>query len=141
MAIELLVIGGAAGPHHWCCRLLAGSAALTFLVKRPAQSTDDQPADRCRVAEPHLRLCRMDVHVDLLERNVEEKSRDRVPVAGNEIAIGGAQGADEQLVLHRPIIYEKKLLVGHSAVERRQAYHAGQTEPVPRAVDADAVPD
>ncbi len=32
------------------------------------------------------------------------------------------------------------MLVGHPAVERGKADHAGQADPVPRAVDADTVP-
>ena len=67
------------------------------------------------------------------------KRRDRVAVAGDEVAIGGAQGADQQPVLHRPRIDEQKLLVGDAAVEGRQADHAGQPQPVAGAVDADAV--
>ena len=81
----------------------------------------------------------MDVDVDLLERDFEEQGGDRVAVAGDEVAISGAQRADEQPVLHRPRIHEQELLVGHAAVEGRQADHAGQPQPLARAVDPDAV--
>ena len=104
-----------------------------------AQPADDQSAHRRRIAEADLGLGRVNVDVDLLERNVEEQSGDRVAVAGDQVAVGGAQGADEQAVLHRPRIDEQILLVGHAAVEGRQADHAGQPQPVARAVDADAV--
>ena len=104
-----------------------------------AQAADDQPAHRGGIAEADLGLGRVDVDVDLVERDVEEQGRDRVAVAGDEVAIGGAQRADQQPVLHRPRIDEQILLVGHAAVEGRQADHAGQAQPVAGAVDADAV--
>ena len=98
-----------------------------------------RPRTARRVAEAHLRLGRMDVDVDLVERDFEEQGGDRVPVAGDEVAVGGAQGADQQPVLHRARIDEQILLVGHPAVEGRQADDAGQPQAVASAVDADAV--
>ena len=67
-----------------------------FLVQRVAEPADDQPAHRGGVAEADLGLGGMDVDVDLVERDLEEQGRDRVAVAGDEVAIGGAQRADEQ---------------------------------------------
>jgi hypothetical protein len=90
-----------------------------------AKSADDQAAHRRRVAEADLGLRRMDVHVDLLERDFEEQGCDRVPVARDQIAIGCAQRTNQQPVLHRPRIHEQELLVGDAPVERRKADHAG----------------
>ena len=36
----------------------------------------------------------MDVDVDILERDVEEQSGDRVAVAGDQVAVGGPKCAD-----------------------------------------------
>ena len=66
------------------------------------------------IAEADLGLGGVDVDVDLLERNLEEQRGDRVAVAGDEVAIGGAQGADQQPVLHRPRVDEQELLVGNA---------------------------
>ena len=113
---------------------------MAGLVERGAQAADDQPAHRRRIAEADLGLGRVDVDVDLVERHLEEQGRDRVAVAREQVAIGGAQRADQQPVLHRPRVDEQILLVGHAAVEGRQADDAGQAQAVADAVDADAVP-
>ena len=82
----------------------------------------------------------MDVDVDLLERNVEEQRGNRMAVAGDEVAIGGAHRSGEQPILHRPRVDEQILLVSHAAVEGREADDACQAQAVAGAVDADAVP-
>ena len=38
-----------------------------------------------------------------LARHLDEQGRDRVAVAGEQVAIGGAQRADQQPVLHRAV--------------------------------------
>src|SRR5690349_21094226 len=81
----------------------------------------------------------MDVHVDVLERHVEEQGRDRVPVAGDEVAIGAAQRSDEKTVLHWAGVHEEILLVRDAAVERREADHTGEAHAIALAVDTDAV--
>ena len=81
----------------------------------------------------------MNVDVDLFERDLEEQSRNRVAVARDQVAVRGAQGADEQPVFHRPRVDEQELLVGHSAIEGRQTDHSGEPQPVARTVDADAM--
>ena len=68
---------------------------------------------------------------------------DRVAVAGEQVAIGGAHRADQQPVLHRPAVDEQILLVGHAAVEGRQADRRrssrspsrAQSMPTPLAVE------
>ena len=92
-----------------------------------------------RVAEAHLGLGRVDVDVDLVERDVEEQGGDRMAIAGDKVAISGSQRADEQAVLHRPRVHEQELLIGHAAVERRKADDARQAQAIPNAVDADPV--
>src|SRR3954454_16382935 len=68
-------------PHDRRRGLLAGRAALAFLIERATQAADDEAAHRGRIAETNLGLGRMDIDVDLVEWNIEEQRRDRVPVA------------------------------------------------------------
>ncbi len=75
---------------------------MACLVERAPQAADDQAADSRGIAKAHLGLGRVDVDVDLVERDLEEQSSDRMAVAGDQVAIGGAQRADQQPVLHRP---------------------------------------
>ena len=70
---------------------------MAGLGQRVAQAADDQAADQRGVAEAHLGLGRMDVDVDRFGRHVEEQRHDRMAVAGEEIGIGAAHGAGEQL--------------------------------------------
>ncbi len=81
----------------------------------------------------------MDIDVDLVEWNLEEQSRDRMAVAGDEIAIGRAQRPGQQPILHRARIDEQILLIGNAPVESRQADDTGQAQPIAGAIDTDAV--
>ena len=71
-----------------------------------------------RVAEAHLGLGRVDVDVDRLRVARDEQGRDRVPVGGQKIEIGGAQGARQRLVAHRPAVDEEILEQARSAARR-----------------------
>src|SRR5688500_15993338 len=99
MTMELLVVGGARSPHHRRGRLIVCRAAVPGLVERMAKTADNQPAHRRRVTEANFGLGRVDVDVDVLEWNLEEQRRDRMAVARDEIAVGGAQRPDQQPVL------------------------------------------
>ncbi len=68
----------------------------------------------------------MDVHIDVLRRQVEEQRQHGVAVAREHIGIGPAHRADQQPVLHRAAIDEEILVIGHPAVPGRQARDAGQ---------------
>src|SRR3954453_9650923 len=81
---------GACRPHHRHGGLLAGGAALAFLIERAAEAANDLPAHCRGVAEADFGLGRVDVDVDLLERNVDEEDRDWVAVAGDEVTVSGA---------------------------------------------------
>src|SRR5205807_8675942 len=78
---RLRLVALARGPQDRCSDLLTRRAALALFVERVAEPADDQPTDRSRIAEADFGLCRVDVDVDLLERDVEEQSRDRMTVA------------------------------------------------------------
>ena len=95
MTSECGIVRRARGPHHRRRGLLARGAALAFLVERVAQAADDQPAHRRRIAEADLGLGRVDVDVDLLERDVEEQGGDRMAVAGDA-------GRDRRRAARRP---------------------------------------
>ena len=133
------VVAFARRPHHRRRSLLASGAALALLVKRSPQPADYESTDARRVAETDLDLGRVNVDVDLFERDVEEQSRNRVAIPRDQVAVRGAKGSDEQTVFHWPRIDEQELLVGHSAIEGRKADHSGQPQPVARTVDADAM--
>jgi hypothetical protein len=84
--------------------------------QRVAQAADDQAADQRRIAEPHLGLGRVDVHVDVGGSMLDEQGRRRMAVAGQEVGIGGAQGPLQQAVAHRAAV-DEQILVGGVASE------------------------
>ena len=90
------------------------------------ERADDEPAHEARLAEPHLGLGRMDIHVDRLGRQVEEQRQHRVTVAGEEVLIGAPHRAEQQLVAHRPPVDEEILPCRGGAVEGRQPGMAGE---------------
>ena len=67
------------------------------------------------------------------------RASDRMAVAGEQVAIGGAHRADQQPVLHRPAVDEQILMVGDAAVEGRQAGDAAEPRR-PRAHNRCATP-
>src|SRR3546814_14132061 len=86
-------------------------------VQSVAEATDDEAADVAGVAESDLSLGRVDVDVDLLAGKIDEQGDDRMPVAGEQVLIGGADSAEQQAVLHRAAVDEPLLMVGDAAVE------------------------
>src|SRR3954469_18432295 len=85
MAIQCLIVGGTGRPQHRRRRLGSGGAALAFLVERMAKTADNEAAHGSRIAKSHFRLGRVDVDVDLVERDFEEQSGDRMTVAGEQV--------------------------------------------------------
>ncbi len=110
-----------------------------MFVKRTAEAADDHPANELRVAETHLGLRGMDVHVDLARRYIEEERDDRMAVAREQVGIGAAQRADEQPVLHRAPVDEQILMIGDAAIVGWQADHAAQMHVAAVHIDPDAV--
>ena len=84
------------------------------------QRVHQQRADEAGVAEAHLGLGRMHVHVDLARRQRHEQRHDRMAVARQVIGIGAADGADQQLVAHRAAVDEQILPERIGAAVRRQ---------------------
>ena len=73
-----------------------------MLRKRVADRADDQAAHQAGIAEAHLELRRVDVHVELGGVELEEERGDRKAVARQHVGIGGAERAREQRVAERP---------------------------------------
>ena len=61
------------------------------------------------VAEAHLGLGRMHVHVDLARRDRDEQRDDRIAVARQIVRVGAAHRAEQQLVAHRAAVDEEVL--------------------------------
>ena len=90
---------------------------------------DQQTAHEAGVAKAHLRLGRVDVHVHLLGRDLQEQRGHRVAIARQQVAIGGAQRALEQPVLNRATIDEQVLrprraLAGIGQADQTREAHA-----------------
>ena len=108
-------------------------------VQRMPQAADDQPPDPAGVAEADFGLGGVDVDVDLLAGKIDEQGEDRVAVAGEQVLIGGADGADQQAVLHRAAVDEQILMIGDAAVEGRKAGDAAEPGGAAHIVDGEAV--
>ena len=107
--------------------------------ERGAQRTDDQAAHDAGVAEAHLGLGGMDVDVDQRGRRLEEQRHHGMAIARQEILVGAAHGAGEQLVAHRPAVDEEILVLAGRPIERRQAGEARQPEALAVGVDRERI--
>ena len=76
------------------------------------QPPHHQAADQGRVAEPNLRLGWVDIDVHGVGVDLQVEGRHRMPVPGQEVGIGAAQGALQQAVAHRPAVDEQVLVRG-----------------------------
>src|SRR5579872_7046430 len=81
----------------------------------------------------------MNIHIDYLKWDLDEKCCDRMAVARNQVAICCAQGSDQKAVLHRTGVDEEILLIGHPAVEGWKADHTSKSHSLASTVDTDAV--
>jgi hypothetical protein len=95
-------------------------------IERGAQPPHDQPAHQAGIAEAHLCLGGVDVHIDLARRNLQEQRHHRMPVARQHVLIGAPHRADEQAVFHWPSVDEQELMIGNAPVECRQPRDAAQ---------------
>ncbi|GAM06902.1 hypothetical protein MBENS4_3898 [Novosphingobium sp. MBES04] len=81
----------------------------------------------------------MDVDVDLLGRDREEKGEHRMPVTRQHVGVSPAHGAGQQAILDRATVDEKVLVIGDTAVVGRQACNARQVGVAPLGIDEDAI--
>ena len=107
--------------------------------QRMAGRADDQAAHQARIAEAHLGLGGMDVHIHLLRRHLEEQRHQRMAVAGKEILIGPAHGALQQPVAHGPIVDEQELLGRRCLVQGRQADESRQAMALAFGIDGQRI--
>ena len=103
------------------------------------QGPDDEAAHEAAVAEAHLGLGGMDVDVDRLRIAGDEQRRDRVPAGGQKIEIGGAQGARQRLVAHRPAIDEEILGKRVRPREGRQADPPGKPHALAARIELERI--
>ena len=82
---------------------------------------NDQRPHAAGIAKANLRLGGMNVDVDVGRRDVEKQRKKRRAPARDEIAVSGANGADQELVLHRTAVDEQELLRAIGPVKRREA--------------------
>ena len=116
-----------------------GRGAVAGLGEGMLERADDQPAHQAGVAEAHLGLGRVHVDVDGVGRKLEEQRHHGVAVARQEIGIGPAQGAVDQLVAHRAAIDEQVLRLGVAPIEGRQPGVAGEAHALALGVDRQGV--
>ena len=87
-------------------------------AERVPERADQERTHGVGVAEPELGLGRMDVHVNLLGRDAEEQGHHGIASLRQEIAIGGAHRAGEQLVAHRAPVHREVELGAIRPVQR-----------------------
>ncbi|MNI46244.1 hypothetical protein D3C73_1006960 [compost metagenome] len=108
-------------------------------VQGVAQGADDQAAHQRRIAEAHLGLGRVDVHIDIKRVDVDEEGRRRMPVARQEVGVGPPQGALQQAIAHWAAVDEQELVRRIAARIGRQARIAGQAHAVALLIDQQGV--
>ena len=84
------------------------------------QRCDDEGSCGVRLAEPHLGLCRVDVHINPLRISDQIQDRRRVPVAGKHVEIRSAKGTVKHPVQHWATVDEHILLCRRPARIGRQ---------------------
>ncbi len=97
-------------PHGEHGRRPAGGRRAVERLGEPLlHRPDDEAAHQARVAEAHFRFGGVDVDVDLARVAFDEQRDDRVPVSGQEIHVGRAHRAGEDLVAHGAAVDEHEL--------------------------------
>ncbi len=113
--------------------------AVARRLQRLAQRAGDERAHAARIAEAHLGLARVHVDVDLARGERHEQRQQRIARLGQQIAVGRAHGADQQLVLHRAAVDEQVLLARVRPVQRRQAREARHAHALALDVDGERI--
>ena len=133
--VDIAAYGAAAGATA------SASPATVVEARWPASASaclsaeTIRPRTSPRIAEAHFGLGGMDVDVDEGRIAFQEQRQRRMAVAREEIRIGAAHRADQQLVAHRPAVDEQELHRAVGAVVGRQAREA--REPHALALDVD----
>ena len=98
-------------------RAAARRGAVAGRLERLAQRAGNEAAHATGIAEAHLGLARVHVDVDLARGKRHVEREQRVARLGQQIAVGGAHGADQQPVLHGAAVDEQVLLAGIGPVQ------------------------
>ena len=131
--------GSGGGPRPQCCRTWPWLAAVPCSVERLAEAADNQTAHQSGVAEADFGFGRVDVDIDHIGRDVEEKGDNGMAVSGEHVGIGTAHGANQQAVLYRTTVDEQELVIGDTAVEGRQPCDAAEADRFAMKINRDAV--
>ena len=68
-----------------------------------------------------------------------EQGEQGIARLGQQVAVGRAHRADQQLVLHGPAVDEQELLAGVGPVQRRQPGETGHRDPFPLGLDGQRI--
>jgi hypothetical protein len=111
------------------------------LHQRMLDCPDQQAADQLRITKAHIGFGRMHVDVNQSRIQVDKKNHHRVTVARENVCISPAQSGQKKLVLHRPAIDEKELMLGIAPVMSGQTSITGEPDPFPRRINLHGVVD
>ena len=100
-----------------------------------AHRAEYQMIESLRIAETHLRLGRMHVHVHLIRRQVEEEKDDRVAAGHEQAAVGFLNGVGDGAVADPAAVDEEVLHLGRAAFAGRVGDVAGQAGVALAALD------
>mmetsp|Transcript_18403 Transcript_18403/g.29840 ORF Transcript_18403/g.29840 Transcript_18403/m.29840 type:complete len:301 (-) Transcript_18403:976-1878(-) len=113
--------------------------AMARLRQSMAQARHDQPPRQPRIAKADFGFGRVHIHIHKLRITVNKQSCRRMPIPAEEVEIGGAQGTDKQLVLHRATVDIEKLRNRSAPRIGGQCRIARQVQPLAHRIDRDAV--
>ena len=84
---------GAGRPERYARQ--GGGRPVAGLGKRMAHRGHEQPADNARLAEAHLRLRRVHVHIHSIRRAIDEERHGRMTIPAQQVRIGAAESSNE----------------------------------------------
>ena len=99
-------------------------------VQGLAQGAEDEIMQLAIVAEAHLVLVRVGIHIEQLRLHVQIEHIDRQAKMAHEILVGIVDGVLNEFVANDAAVEENVLLVGGAVVEGRQANPAAQADAV-----------
>ena len=101
------------------------------------QGRNNQATHRVRAAEADLGLARMDVHIDLIGRQIEEQRHHRMAAMGDDVAERHPDSGAQGRVGDRPAIDHQGLRRRGGTRDGRRADVTGQDQPVALPGDFD----
>jgi hypothetical protein len=83
------------------------------LLEEPSQAVIDTRF----LSETHLKLGRVDIHVNLARRQGQQQTRHRVPITRQQSAIRFVQSVAEHTILYGTAINKEKLLASRGTMQ------------------------